>query len=87
MFFLKKYSLNWMIWLRMKITMLRLKRVVTLLFFFGIIGIIVIKPFYENSETSSELSRGDYSIKEDEGYTRRLPHFLIIGAKKCGTCE
>ena len=71
----------------MKITMLRLKRVVTLLFFFGIIGIIVIKPFYENSETSSELSRGDYNIKEDEGYTRRLPHFLIIGAKKCGTCE
>ena len=25
--------------------------------------------------------------EEDKGFTKRLPHFIIIGAKKCGTCK
>ena len=67
-----------MIRLRAKLKMLQLKRVITLLFGFGLIGMIFIKRFRENLKLS---------ITEDEVYTRRLPRFLIIGAKKCGTCE
>ena len=67
-----------MIRLRAKLKMLQLKRVITLLFGFGLIGMIFIKRFRENLKLS---------ITEDEAYTRRLPRFLIIGAKKCGTCE
>ena len=29
----------------------------------------------------------ELSVTEDEVYSRRLPRFLIIGAKKCGTCK
>ena len=71
-----KCSLNWMIRLRAKLKMLQLKRVITLLFGFGIIGMVSIKRVREK-----------LFITEDEVYTRKLPRFLIIGAKKCGTCE
>ena len=69
-----------------EVTMLHLKGVVALLFLFGIIGIIFIKHF-NKIDAISELSCCDHNIEADEVYTRRLPDFLIIGAKKCGTSK
>ena len=64
---------------KLKTKTLHLKSVVTLLFLFGIMFFIKL--------SNKTLSIAELSTTEDDVFARRLPQFIIIGAKKCGTCE
>ena len=41
--------------------------------------------YIQLSEYSYSEDIFESGAKEDEGKTERLPHFIIIGVKKCGT--
>ena len=65
----------------------QLKRIVAFVFLFGMIGKFFMKPLID-FRFLEKMPRWNHSIREDDDlYRRRLPHFIIIGVKKCGTSE
>ena len=61
------------------------KRFLTLVVLLGIFGKCFIKCFTNFSFL--EIFYWNHSVREDDLYTRRLPHFIIVGVKKCGTSK